>query len=254
MNWKNTKYSLIFILTAEFLFSQSNEEIFNQANKFYKDGNFEQARNNYELLISKGIENEVLFYNAGNTYFRLNKIGLAILYYEKALKLSPLDKDIIANLKYANLQKIDKDVQTEFNPFTKFILFVYNLFSVNSSIAFASLSYFLLIGLIILLLYSNKILIKKNFLYYGIYIIAPIFIIMTILSAIKISNNKNLVYGIILAPQVEVKSGPGEDYTISFPLHEGSKIRIKQSQENYYLILLPNGYNGWVKKETVGII
>lgn len=262
MNWKNIKFSLILfvfagIILVNIISAQSNEDIFKQANKFYKDNNYMEALKLYEKLIEKNIKNENLFYNAGNAYFRLNMLGPSILYYEKALALKPFDKDIIANIKYANLKKIDRDVETEQNPFTKFLIGMYDLFTINSALMFASISYFLLIALIIALMFRKKIskfIPRKEFINYGFYIMIPLFVIMTSISIIKISNAKTMIHGIILQPQVEVKSGPGEEYTTNFPLHEGSKVRIRQLQEGYYLISLPNGYNGWVKKEFIGVI
>src|SRR5690606_3967693 len=62
----------------------------------------------YKDLINSGFEGTSLYYNLGNSYYRTGKIGLAILYYEKALKLSPGDEDIRHNLALANLKTIDK--------------------------------------------------------------------------------------------------------------------------------------------------
>lgn len=49
-----------------------------------------------------GLQSAGLYYNMGNAYFKSGKIGSAILYYNKAQRLAPLNSDIDYNLTVAN--------------------------------------------------------------------------------------------------------------------------------------------------------
>ncbi|GAH77672.1 unnamed protein product, partial [marine sediment metagenome] len=77
----------------------SNDELFRKGNALYKEGKYEDAIEQYRKIIDGGILNGNLFYNLGNAYFRKGKIGYAILYYEKALKFLPRDRELNENLR-----------------------------------------------------------------------------------------------------------------------------------------------------------
>jgi len=77
-------------------------------NEFYKNNQYQLAIDEYDKLINQGYEGASLYYNLGNAHYRLGKIGYAILYYEKALKLSPGDEDAKHNLALAKVNISDK--------------------------------------------------------------------------------------------------------------------------------------------------
>ncbi|MGD8306960.1 MAG: tetratricopeptide repeat protein, partial [Ignavibacteria bacterium] len=102
-----------------------------EANTYYREGSYEKAIEIYESLVDEGYLGVSLFYNLGNTYYRVGKIGYSILYYEKALKLDPSDDDIKHNLEFAYLSTVDR-----IQPLPRFILFdwwegMLGLFSAN---------------------------------------------------------------------------------------------------------------------------
>src|SRR6266446_4572997 len=88
-------------------YSQSATELYNQANQSYKAKQFLQAADKYEKLIAQGYKSAEVCYNLGNCYYKIDSVGKCILNYERALKLSPKDEDIIHNLKLAKLKAID---------------------------------------------------------------------------------------------------------------------------------------------------
>jgi len=77
------------------------EEIFFKSNESYKQGAFEEAIQGYNQLIDGGLGNGHLFFNLGNAYFRMNKLGKALLNYERARLLLPRDADLNFNLAHA---------------------------------------------------------------------------------------------------------------------------------------------------------
>ena len=82
------------------VFAQDTTSGFKKANQLYREGKYSDAAHGYESVLKQKSASEV-YYNLGNTYFRLKKIGMAILNYERALLLAPRDQDISTNFKYA---------------------------------------------------------------------------------------------------------------------------------------------------------
>lgn len=87
----------------------------------------------------------------------------------------------------------------------------------------------------------------------GLSIMLFIFVVSSASLATKLHSDsaKN---GVLIAPQAEVRSGPGGDYTLQFTGHEGLEFQINEQAEGWYRISLPNGVKGWIPKEAVEII
>lgn len=74
------------------------ENQFIKANEAYKLGKYDTARTLYQEIENNEIHSAELFYNIANCYFKENENAAAILYYERALRLSPADEDVMHNL------------------------------------------------------------------------------------------------------------------------------------------------------------
>ena len=84
-----------------------NQE-FTKANFYYNESKYDTALVIYEGILKDGFVSAPLLYNIGNTYFKMRNYPMAILNYEKALKLDPTDDDIRQNLVIANALITDK--------------------------------------------------------------------------------------------------------------------------------------------------
>ena len=100
------------------------------ANTAYQEQNYQQAEEEYMKLVSEGVKNFELFYNLGNTYFKLNDLGNARLYYEKAAKFEPLNTELNENI--AMLMANIKDKEEVNRSFVETLLRkIYFAFSIN---------------------------------------------------------------------------------------------------------------------------
>ena len=88
--------------------SKVEQVVFDKANQLYLNGEYSSAREEYQKIINSGFESVELYYNLGNTFYKLGQIPSSILYYEKALILNPKDVDIQFNLDLANRLVVDK--------------------------------------------------------------------------------------------------------------------------------------------------
>lgn len=67
-------------------------------NRCYQQKQYDSAAAYYEQIAALNADNAVIYFNLGNTYYRLNKIGPAVLNYERALKINPGYKEASENL------------------------------------------------------------------------------------------------------------------------------------------------------------
>ena len=79
-----------------------------EGNKAYSEGKYEDALTYYSKILKNDFEGGELYFNLGNTYYKLDEIGKSIYYYEKALKFIEGDETLEQNLEIARLKIIDK--------------------------------------------------------------------------------------------------------------------------------------------------
>jgi tetratricopeptide (TPR) repeat protein len=90
-------------------------DAFREANHLFASGDFAKSAGIYQKIIDTNGASASLYYNLGNSEYRLGHLGPAILAYERARLLSPRDPDLIANLNLARKSAAVFD-KGRFNP------------------------------------------------------------------------------------------------------------------------------------------
>lgn len=254
--------NICYIIIALFLYSgptlsaaeqENSNEVFKTANRLYEDANYQEAIVLYNELLSQNFESAVLYFNLGNAHFKINEFPAAILYYEKALKLDPIDQDIKFNLNLAGKKTVDK---VELLPELFFVKWWNALIYSKSIDSWAWLclqALFLSLLLFVLFLCAKKTALKKLGFYTAI-----IFMTMAIFSFVLAQQQNNRInkqeYAIVFVPGVTVKSSPLDKGSKLFVIHEGTKVQILESSGEWKKIVLANGNLGWVKTDALAII
>ena len=96
-----------FLFFSLIILNQNLTTLFDEGNSFYNNGNYEQAIEKYSSIIKSGYESSELYYNLGNSYYKLNDIANSIFYFEKSLLLDPNNLESKNNLSFANNMTID---------------------------------------------------------------------------------------------------------------------------------------------------
>ncbi|GMR25705.1 MAG: tetratricopeptide repeat protein [Ignavibacteria bacterium] len=240
---------LILIALTPVTASQVNT-VMENGNSFYRNGEYDNAIEEYKKLVDEGFLGTSLFYNLGNSYYRIGKIGYAILYYEKALKLSPSDADVKHNLDFAHFSTIDR-----IQPLPKFFLFdwweaLLNSFSVNGW-AYVVFIFYLLILLLIAAYFFAKLVSQQKFIFLSGIVIVVLFTLSVSLLVVKINREATLKNGVIVEQVVTVKFSPDPQSTDSFVIHEGLKVNLEDKLDNWVKIRLADGKVGWIENNVV---
>lgn len=230
-------------------------ELFEDGNRAYLEGDFQRALHYWLLVEKKGVKDGRLFYNIGNAYYRLNEIGEAILYWERAIKFIGSDPDVVANLELVRRQYNIQREERVTLPIWQFIDRIKDFFPERVWAAILLLGIY---GLFIALAFRRWL--AKSFpqrSWAG--KIAQIFVILIFTGGVFIyldaRENKVNRYGVIVNPSAEVISSPSTAFgKLLFTLPEGSKCHIKRKIGEYYEIWLGKERQGWIKESDVGII
>ncbi len=125
------KLNIITLLFFSFCIGQ-NTELFDKGNDLYNQGRYLEAIESYSDIIKDGKHSSELYYNMGNSYYKLNDIANSIFYYEKALLLNPKSEKITNNLSFAQNMLIDKIEPLPQNQINSFFSSIINLFDYYS--------------------------------------------------------------------------------------------------------------------------
>ncbi len=90
--------SALFLLMTLCSYAVDNNSHWKKATSFYLQKQYDSAAKYFELVAASKPHNAELYYNLGNVYYRLNRIALAVLNYERALRINPSYSDAQDNL------------------------------------------------------------------------------------------------------------------------------------------------------------
>lgn len=245
---------LIFIILLPLIsFADEVDHQFNQANQYYRDAEYSKAITIYENIIKNGYEHSVLYYNLANAKFKSDNLPAAILYYERAKRLSPNDDDINYNLKIANLKVVDK-----IDPLPRLFIFEWwqALSRLTSSTSWSVFSIIALwVGFFFIAVFrmTSRSFYRRMSFFSGTFLI--LFAVITLVFAIQQNKiEQSTSEAIIFSANVAIKSSPDESGTDLFILHEGVKVEILDNVDKWKKIRIADGKIGWIQSEAIEII
>lgn len=232
----------------------AQQEFFAEGNRLYQEGDYEAALDRYDRVLDAGFESSALYYNIGNTHFKLGDLGRAILNYERAYRLDPRDKDVAANLALARSLTTD-----EITPLPGFWLFRV----VSWWVHLVPRTWLWIVvgagyigamgGLVTLIL--NRTTVwgtwgRRIALVGG--TVAVVFGVNLTALELELGTAEAAV---ILADEVSVQSAPADDPALQvFAIHEGTKVRIDRRADEWLEIVLADGKVGWVRAQVLEVI
>jgi len=249
---RNVKILLMFLMvlfSAQLNFAQSVEDLLAEGNLYYQNQQYEDALSSYKNIVDQGFESEVLFFNLGNTYFRMNRLGYAILYYEKALVLDPNDEDINYNLKLANVRTVDKISEVPKLFIVEWWDVFVSLLAPSGWLQVVFIFYLVLLFLIGLYFISGRYVTKQMGLYGGtVTLVVLIFLLIVFTTAY--SRDTSSEYGILVKSIENVKISPDEKSNDAFVIHEGVKFELEDELQGWTKIKLADGKVGWLPNRS----
>tara|TARA_Y100000782_G_C10188706_1_gene268801 strand:+ start:5078 stop:5845 length:768 start_codon:yes stop_codon:yes gene_type:complete len=226
------------------------QQLFDSANKAYDTKHYEAAVKNYNAILQAGFVGDDIYYNLGNAYYKQGSIPMAILHYEKALKLNPGNKDATFNLKLANGLIVDeiKPIPTIF-----YKRWWDELRNINTATGWAILAIvccFLLSGAFFIYRMTSKP-VYKRMTFYAFIVFGAFGIFALIMGNSLVRHHKDGSTAIVFEPTLNVMSEPSEKGTALYVIHEGTKVAIQETKENWLKINLPDGNQGWIKGSSI---
>jgi len=213
----------------------------------YQAGEFKDAAVSFETIAASGVVNPDLFYNIGNAYLKANDLGNAILWYERAKRLSPGDPDLLFNLAHANtLVKDRTDSPVTLVDILFFWQGVVPLRWLQAGTMAFSCMFFLWAGV-------QTVRHKRIFSGPG-WLLISLLLVLFLAAGMDTYRSRVENLAVIIKDEAAVRSGVMENSTRLFELHAGTMVQVKAQKNGYLKIRLTRGRVGWVKPGDAKVI
>lgn len=254
MNMRRTGIAVVLLAMLPLWGAESSLDYhFRKGNEFYLDEDYLSAVQQYEAVLANGYGSGVLHYNLGNAYYKLGRLGKAILNYERALKLLPNNENVRFNLKLTRLKVKDRiDVPPEF------FLFRWNrqLYMTFSSLGWGRL--FTLCLLLFSLVTVARWIFDPGRFRSLLRSISGGLAVLGVLLLIPFGQRYFAEVardsGIVVTTSAKCLAAPHAGSTELFIVHEGTKVSVLEDDQEWTKIELIDGKQGWTAKKNVEVI
>ena len=225
------------------------ETLFRSGNKYYEQGNYVQAIEEYRKILKSGYESANTYYNLGNAYFKTGDAAKAVVSYERARRIDPGDADLASNYKFvrANIEiplfpprgiwnwRVLKQYREKFT--------VDILFLISSGLYVVAVI-FLLAGV-----YSRRLM--RRFV-----VIALLFFVCAFGNLFVAFHTAGEIgtKAVVIEPETESYYGPFDSATVFFKLHKGIEVTVLKKNDDWYKVRRADGKRGWVKAANLEVI
>ena len=229
--------------------AETPDEIFDRGNRAYENGRFQEAAEAYRTVVHYGIEDAQVEYNLGNAEFKLGHLGEAILHYRRALRLDPTDRDVGANLVLVESYRVDeveapvpgpvlwaRDLQNRVGPDRQGIAWIVLFWMAAALVAWCSAR-------------------PGGWTAAAGWILSALLVLLVATATswrVTYQRLEGQRLAVVLDESVEVLAGPGANNATLFTVHEGLTVEIRTERSNWLQVSLPNGLNGWLRRDRVG--
>ncbi len=224
-----------------------------KAQKQYMQKDYVGAATTYEKLLADSATMQGnqcakanTYYNLGNCYYRTNNYALAVLNYQRALRINPSDKDAAFNL-----QLTQTKLQDQFTPPSE-MFFITWMRMFITCISATAWGYWALLLLVIavclwtLCKWLNHVVIKKVCLS-----LSGISFVFALLSFVFAYTENNCLYAskqVVVTSVCNAYDSPTQGAKVVKELHEGVLLNVEDEQQGGWLYAeMPDGNKVWLK-------
>lgn len=241
------KIAFIFLLLQQVIWAQNG---FEKGNALYQKGQYQAAIDAYESVLGGKQQSAEVYFNLGNCYYKLNQVAPAIYNYEKALVLHPGDKEIQNNLKFAQKMTIDEIKEVPKVGFAKLLRDFTGIFHYDSW-AVIAVCLSVLFLLFFIGYYFSQITLSKRIFFIGMFVLVFLILISLLAAVFEKDHYNNERPAIIFAESAEVKGEPKSSSSDVFVLHEGTKVYVLETLDDWRKVALTDGSEGWIQSSAI---
>jgi tetratricopeptide (TPR) repeat protein len=234
------KSILLFLLLTCVVSAQPADQaaVFDRGNRAYAEGDYGAAREAYEELVRSGSRNSAVYLNLGHADFRLGRDVSAAINYRRALALDPGNSAARSSLEHV-LTKLGVPA-----PGLGAAEIVGQYISFDLLVLIGSMHFWAGILLFVFAVFSATR--RTGLAVLGVFV-AVIGATLVALSWAGDSRVALAQTSIVVGDAVDARSTPADNAQKLADLPLGTPVRIIAARDDWSLVRLPVGVDGWVR-------
>ncbi len=223
---------------------------FDEGNRQYLEGNYAAAVDAYQKALATGYASDLLYYNLGNAYYRLDAFGQAIRYYEKARRMMPENRQLAHNLNIVRARLADH--------FSQAPAPIWQVWW--QKVAARTGAWGLFLGglfcyLIAAGLWGYRIRRGvRNPWRRRAFAVSAALAVLLLAAAFAASSGGEARRGVVVADRADLRAGPSETAETERVIHEGVVVDVTATEGAWVKVRLPNGVDGWLRARALADI
>lgn len=223
--------------------------LFREANAAYAEGRYEEAAETYQAIVEGGVRNADVQYNLGNALWKSGETGPAVLAYERALRLDPGHRDALANLEFVRENLVDRQTAAVEGPLGETVERAYLSMDIETVAVLASVLYALAAAAVVGGLLRG---VFPPWLVRLTVVLAILSAAATIFALYRTASDVRARQAVVMAREVGVRTGPGQDFVLEFRLHEGTRVVVRETRDEWSRIAISGtDLAGWLPASAV---
>ena len=212
------------------------------------------AADGFETIIRSGVENGRLYYNLGNTYLQLGRLGPATANYRRAERLIPGDEQLKTNLEYARNLRRNRIGAAGSKTLLRTLFFWHHGVPLRTRYL-CGLGLYVVFWLVLII---RPVMHPARWSATGglAVLLAVCWISLGLSVVVEWQVQSQTVAGVIVADDTVVRKGNSTGYEPQFKqlLHEGVEFTLIESRGNWLRIELPDGNTGWIRADQAELV
>ncbi len=218
-------------------------DAFDQACAEYEQKDYIAAAQRFEQLVDEDVVAPAVFYNLGNCYYRLGRLGPAIANYERALHLAPGFENAAQNMAEC-IKKTERRLNRVQRPeWERSLLFWHYTLPPKVTRAVAVFLWYALWTALALRLWRPERYLSR------------MAIVLAVLAAAFGASAWAKAHPPALAvaavERVPVHYGTNEDEAVRFELYEGDRVAVDRRADGWARVNISSGERGWARESDL---
>lgn len=254
-----TRIITLFVFMISCLLSYG-EDVVALADTAYNKKDYTTALSYYRTAMETNGISSNLYYNIGNTYYRMGDLGHAIVNYRRALQLDPSNADARTNLEFVKAKIVDRPEDD-----STFLSNLHNkvvaMMSPNAWAWTAFTIFLILLAALALYMFSGNVNLRKAG-FFGGFIVLILFIYTGIVAWNAADALDDHSAAVVIVPTTNLRSVPASSNSKNdkvVPIHEGTEVQIIDSLATptdpvspmWYDVKINNTSRAWVSASDV---
>lgn len=220
-----------------------------EGNDAYTRGDIVAARRSYEGALALGIDDPRVHYNLANVDAREGRLGQAVAGYLRALRHDPRDRDATANLAWVRSQTRDLELGARrLPPVVDQLDVAVGLLSLDEWAVVTLVAIWVTAALVALAWWWGGFSERMR---RASLVSAAVLAVAALVTAQRWYVERVRDTAVVVAEEVEVRSGPATTFSVVFRVHDGLTLAIRGERDGWARIGLGGDWVGWVPEGTL---